>query len=138
MKTKVTNYFPNQKRTRTLGLHHWTENEHILCFYITKFGFTNLFLNSEEEAADFIGVSRDSFHMQGLNFCKLLGRKQNLSDYSTIQELVFILFNCETQKTVFDIVKEIIDNDEYLRQEYFKRRFKDYRNFTLREIRTVS
>lgn len=106
------------KRTQTLGLHHWTENDLILNFYFTKFGTRCIYLKSEKELSKFIGTTICSFKKQSMNFRYLMGYSSSiLSDYSKLQKLVFELFNEISFYEFNQIVKGIIGQDDYERRE---------------------
>ena len=99
------------KRTQTLGLHSWTENDLILNFYVTKFGTRNIWLKTISDLSKYIGTTDCSFTKQSMNFRYLMGCKNNtLTDYSKLQKLVFELFNDVSQYEFFLIVSDIIDN----------------------------
>jgi len=108
------------KRTLTLGLHHWTDNDLILNFYVTKFGTRYIHLKTEEELSKFIGTTPCSFTKQQMNFRYLMGCKSNvLTDYSKLQKLVFELFNEISFYEFHQIVKKIVRQDEYERNKFF-------------------
>jgi hypothetical protein len=110
------------KRTQTLGLHHWTENDLILNFFFTKFGTRSIYIKSEEELSKFIGTTPCSFKKQSMNFRYLMGYKSGiLSDYSKLQGLVYELFDSISFYEFRQIVKKIIGQDEYERREILVR-----------------
>jgi hypothetical protein len=111
------------KRTLTLGLHHWNENDLILNFYFTKFGTRSIYIKSEEELSKFIGTTPCSFKKQSMNFRYLMGCKSGvLSDYSKLQNLVFELFDEIPFYEFHQIVKGIIGQDDHERREIFVRK----------------
>jgi len=111
------------KRTQTLGLHHWTENDLILNFFYTKFGTRSIYIKTEEEFSKFIGTTPCSFKKQSMNFRYLMGCKSGtLSDYSKLQKLVFELFDEISFYEFYQIVKGIIGQDEYERREILVRK----------------
>lgn len=106
-----------RKRTLTLGLHHWTENDLILNYYVTKFGTRYIYLKTEEELSKFIGTTPCSFTKQQMNFRYLMGCKSNvLTDYSKLQKLVYELFDEISFYEFHQIVKNIIGQDDYERR----------------------
>lgn len=114
------------KRTKTLGLHEWTEKDTIITFYITKYGTKGLYLKTEADIANYLGVSVGSLKMQMANFRTLLGSQTGtLSDYSNIQEKVFNEYNDMTQYHFMKIVHELIGQDEIERNEILKKMGKD-------------
>ena len=69
------------KRTQTLGLHQWNENDTILCYYYTKYGLKNLMYDTEEKLSGYIGTTLNSLRKQGMNFRYLMGKStKTLSD----------------------------------------------------------
>jgi len=109
------------KRTQTLGLHSWSENDLILNFYVTKFGTRNIWLKSLSDLSKYIGTTECSFTKQSMNFRYLMGCKNNtLTDYSKLQRLVFELFNDISQYEFFLIVSDIIDNTNKERERLLK------------------
>ena len=114
------------KRTKTLGLHEWTKNDTILCLYYTKYGTNGLFLNSESAVANFIDTSVGSLKMQSANFRELMGlRQDSLSDYSKLQAEVYDEYNGMGQFEFRKVVKGIIGQDEFERNELLKKLGKD-------------
>lgn len=106
-----------RKRTLTLGLHHWTENDLILNYYVTKFGTRYIYLKTEEELSKFIGTTPCSFTKQQMNFRYLMGCKSNvLTDFSKLQKLVYELFDEISFYEFHQIVKNIIGQDDYERR----------------------
>lgn len=114
------------KRTKTLGLHEWSEKDTIITFYLTKFGTKGLYLKTEQDVAKYLEVSIGSLKMQMSNFRALLGSESNvLSDYSELQEKVFNQYNDMTQYQFMKIIHELIDQDNYERNEILKKMGKD-------------
>lgn len=114
------------KRTKTLGLHEWTEKDTIITFYITKYGTKGLYLKTEADIASYLGVTVGSLKMQMANFRALLGSQTGvLSDYSNIQEKVFNEYNDMTQYHFMKIVHELIGQDEIERNEILRKMGKD-------------
>ena len=122
----------NTKRTQTLGLHSWTKDDLTLCFYYTKYGIKNLYYNTEKQISDFIGTSVVSLKKQSMNFRFLMGKDtQVLSDYSKLQKEVFENLNGLGQLQVLDMVKKIINQDELVRMDLFKKLGKDVSKYRL-------
>ena len=110
------------KRTETLGLHHWTENDLIVNFFFTKFGTRSIYIKTEEEFSKLIGTTPCSFRKQSMNFRYLMGcNSRILSDYSKLQKLVFELFDEISFYELYQIVKDIIGQDDYERREILVR-----------------
>ena len=122
----------NKKRTETLGLHQWTENDTILCYYYTKFGLKNLMYNTEEKLSGFIGTTLGSLRKQSMNFRYLMGMNtKTLSDFSKLQKDVFDVLEGYNYIQVHRFVKDIIKQDEWERQELLKQRGYDPSKFKL-------
>ena len=51
------------KRTQTLGLHQWNEDDTILCYYYTKYGLKNLMYDTEEKLSGYIGTTLNSLRI---------------------------------------------------------------------------
>jgi hypothetical protein len=106
------------KRTQTLGLHHWTQNDLIVNFFYTKFGTRSLYIKKEEDLAKLIGTTATSFKKQSMNFRFLMGfNTRVLTDYSQLQKSVFESFNELPYHKFYQIVKQIIGQDEHERKQ---------------------
>jgi hypothetical protein len=113
-------------RAKTLGLHEWSENDTILTLYFTKYGTKGLYLKTDKDISNFIGVSIGSLKMQSSNIRALMGQKTNvLSDYSTIQEKIFNKYNEFSQIQLMRIVQEIIGQIDYERKQLLIKMGKD-------------
>lgn len=120
------------KRTKTLGLHEWTENDTILCYYYTKFGLENLMYNTEEKLSGYIGTTLGSLRKQSMNFRYLLGKNtKTLSDFSKLQKDVFEVLEGYSFYQVHKFVKDIIKQDDWERKEILKHKGYDPSKFRL-------
>ena len=120
------------KRTQTLGLHQWTEDDTILCYYYTKFGLKNLMYDTEEKLSGYIGTTLNSLRKQGMNFRYLMGKStKTLSDYSKLQKEIYDVLEDYTFTQVHKLVKDIIKQDEFERNELLKLRGYDPSKFKL-------
>lgn len=129
MINKVRN---NDKRTKTMGLHLWTENDTILCYYYTKFGLEHLMYNTEEKLSGYIGTTLLSLKKQSMNFRYLMGKKtRTLSDFSKIQKDVFDVLEGYNFNQIHKFVKDIIKQDDWERQELLKMKGYDPSKFKL-------
>lgn len=123
---------PINKRTKTLGLHQWTENDTILCYYYSKYGLEHLMYNTEEKLSGFIGTTLNSLRKQGMNFRYLMGKNtRTLSDFSKLQKDVFDVLEGYNFNQVHRFVKNIIKQDEWERQELLKQKGYDPSKFKL-------
>lgn len=123
---------PINKRTKTLGLHQWTENDTILCYYYSKYGLEHLMYNTEEKLSGFIGTTLNSLRKQGMNFRYLMGKNtRTLSDFSKLQKDVFDVLEGYNFNQVHRFVKSIIKQDEWERNEILKQRGYDPSRFKL-------
>ena len=123
---------PINKRTKTLGLHQWTENDTILCYYYSKYGLEHLMYNTEEKLSGFIGTTLNSLRKQGMNFRYLMGKNtRTLSDFSKLQKDVFDVLEGYNFNQVHRFVKNIIKQDEWERQELLKQKGYDPSRFKL-------
>jgi hypothetical protein len=122
----VTTTKKTGKRSRTLGLHDWSNNDTILCLYYTKYGTNGLYLRTEESLANYIGTSSGSLKMQSANIRALMGHtQQSLSDYSQIQANVYNEYGKMSQYELMKVCKSIIGQDEHERNEILKKMGKD-------------
>jgi hypothetical protein len=120
------------KRTQTLGLHQWNENDTILCYYYTKYGLKNLMYDTEEKLSGYIGTTLNSLRKQGMNFRYLMGKStKTLSDYSKLQKEIYDVLEDYNFTQVHKLVKDIIKQDEWERQELLKQRGYDPSKFKL-------
>ena len=120
------------KRTQTLGLHQWNEDDTILCYYYTKFGLKNLMYDTEEKLSGYIGTTLNSLRKQGMNFRYLMGKStKTLSDYSKLQKEIYDVLEDYNFTQVHKLVKDIIKQDEWERQELLKQRGYDPSKFKL-------
>jgi hypothetical protein len=120
------------KRTQTLGLHQWNENDTILCYYYTKYGLKNLMYDTEEKLSGYIGTTLNSLRKQGMNFRYLMGKStKTLSDYSKLQKEIYDVLEEHTFTQVHKLVKDIIKQDEFERNELLRQRGYDPSKFKL-------
>ena len=120
------------KRTQTLGLHQWNEDDTILCYYYTKYGLKNLMYDTEEKLSGYIGTTLNSLRKQGMNFRYLMGKStKTLSDYSKLQKEIYDVLEDYTFTQVHKLVKDIIKQDEFERNELLKLRGYDPSKFKL-------
>ena len=120
------------KRTQTLGLHQWNENDTILCYYYTKYGLKNLMYDTEEKLSGYIGTTLNSLRKQGMNFRYLLGKStKTLTDFSKLQKEVFDVLEDYNFTQVHRLVKDIIKQDDFERQELLRQRGYDPSKFKL-------
>lgn len=117
-------------RTKTMGQHEWSKNDTIVSLYITKFGCKGLYLKTESEIAKFIGTSVGSLKMQCANIKTLMGQRfGSLSDYSSLQEQVHSEYGKLSQYELMKVVKGVIKQDDYERNEMLKKLGKDPSKF---------
>lgn len=97
--------------------HKWSKNDQVLAFYFTKFGTSNLSLNSDKKLADFIGVSVASLKMQSENFNSIMGfgglehtSKLQVDVYNEFGDMSRIQLRREVSKIIMDV-----ERDEILR-----------------------
>lgn len=110
------------KRAKTLGLHEWSKDDTILTLYYTKYGTYGLYLKTESDIAKWIGTSVGSLKMQSGNFRTLMGEvRLSLTDYSRLQEEVYNEFGSLTKIQLMKVVKKIIDQDTYERNEILRK-----------------
>lgn len=122
----------NNKRTKTLGLHEWTDNDTILCYYYTKYGLNNLMYDTEEKLSGYIGTTLNSLRKQSMNFRHLMGKStKTLSDFSKLQKEIYDVLEDYNFNQVHRLVKDIIKQDEFERQELLKLRGYDPSKFKL-------
>lgn len=114
------------KRTKTLGLHEWSKEDNILALYFTKYGTSGLYLKDENSLVKWIGTSLGSLKMQSANFRTLMGQTESsLSDYSKLQAEVYNEYGGMSRLELTRVVKKIIDQDTYERNEILKKMGKD-------------
>lgn len=122
----------NEKRTKTMGLHQWNENDTILCYYYTKFGLKNLMYDTEEKLSGYIGTTLHSLKKQSMNFRYLMGKStKTLSDYSKLQKEIYDVLEDYNFNQIHKLVKDIIKQDEFERNELLKLRGYDPSKFKL-------
>jgi hypothetical protein len=122
----------NEKRSKTMGLHQWNENDTILCYYYTKFGLKNLMYDTEEKLSGYIGTTLHSLKKQSMNFRYLMGKStKTLSDFSKLQKEIYDVLEDYNFTQVHKLVKDIIKQDEWERQELLKLRGYDPSKFKL-------
>ena len=122
----------NEKRTKTMGLHQWNENDTILCYYYTKFGLKNLMYDTEENLSGYIGTTLHSLKKQSMNFRYLMGKStKTLSDYSKLQKEIYDVLEDYNFNQIHKLVKDIIKQDEFERNELLKLRGYDPSKFKL-------
>ena len=120
------------KRTQTLGLHQWNENDTILCYYYTKYGLKNLMYDTEEKLSGYIGTTLNSLRKQGMNFRYLMGKStKTLSDFSKLQKEIYDVLEDYNFNQIHKLVKDIIKQDEFERNELLKLRGYDPSKFKL-------
>ena len=111
--------------------HEWTVNDTILCLYYSRYGLKNLYFKKEDELCDFIGCSIAALKKHSMNIRFLNGYSTGVLDhYSKQQEEVVEEYKTATERKLFLKVKEIINQDEVLLAEEFKKRGKSYNKFT--------
>jgi hypothetical protein len=114
------------KRAQTLGLHEWSKEDNILALYYTKYGTFGLYLRDENSLASWIGTSVGSLKMQSANFRALMGQTNySLSDYSKIQSEVYNQYGNMSKVEMMKVVKNIIDQDTYERNQILIKMGKD-------------
>jgi len=113
-------------RSKTLGLHEWSKEDNIVAYYYSKYGTYGLYLRDENSLAKWIGSSLGSLKMQAANFRALMGLKEySLSDYSKLQAEVYNECGNMSKIELMKLVKKIIDQDTYERNELLKKMGKD-------------
>jgi hypothetical protein len=114
------------KRAKTLGLHEWSKEDNIISFYYTKYGTFGLYLRDENALASWIGTSVGSLKMQSANFRALMGQTNySLSDYSKMQFEVYSQYCNMSKVEMMKVVKNIIDQDTYERNQILIKMGKD-------------
>jgi hypothetical protein len=114
------------KRAKTLGLHEWSKEDNILALYYTKYGTFGLYLKDEKSLVNWIGTSVGSLKMQSANFRALMGQTNySLSDYSKMQSEVYNQYGNMSKLELMKVVKGIIDQDTYERNEILNKMGKD-------------
>lgn len=93
-------------------LHHWTKEDFMVTFFVTKYGHTGLYLKDSDDVKNFIGTSKNSVTKMMSNFRHLLGVPNQLSHVKTLQQVVFDEFNNMDVLTFKDLVKKVIKQDE--------------------------
>jgi hypothetical protein len=122
----------NEKRSKTMGLHQWNENDTILCYYYTKFGLKNLMYDTEEKLSGYIGTTLHSLKKQSMNFRYLMGKStKTLSDFSKLQKEIYDVLEDYNFNQIHKLVKDIIKQDEFERNELLKLRGYDPSKFKL-------
>lgn len=120
----------SKKRAKTLELHEWTDDDTILALYFGKFGLKNLYFKTDKDMADFIGTTTGSLIKGSMNMRFLCGYPdKTLTDYSKQQKRIFDEYNGYGQYKLFCKVKEIINQDEVLREIEFKKLGKPYKSY---------
>lgn len=117
------NYFNMKinKRTETLGLHHWSENDLIVNYYVTVYGCNDLYHNTIESICNRLGVSEHSFDYQGRNFRHLMNKPtKTLSDYSKSQYEVYTFLKDENRFEIKEMVMDILDEVNVQRRDLLK------------------
>lgn len=115
-----------KSRSKTLGLHEWSKEDTIVTLYYTKYGTYGLYLKDESSLAKWIGTSLGSLKMQSGNFRGLMGESERaLSDYSKLQAEVYNEFGDMSKLQLMKVVKNIIDQDTYERNEILMKMGKD-------------
>jgi hypothetical protein len=113
-------------RSKTLGLHEWSKEDNIVAYYYSKYGTYGLYLRDENSLAKWIGSSLGSLKMQAANFRALMGQVgHTLSDYSKLQSEVYNEYGNMSKIELMKLVKKIIDQDTYERNELLKKMGKD-------------
>ena len=85
-----------------------------------------MYLKDESSLAKWIGTSLGSLKMQSGNFRGLMGESERaLSDYSKLQAEVYNEFGGMSKLQLMKVVKNIIDQDTYERNEILMKMGKD-------------
>ena len=93
-------------------LHHWTKDDFMVTFFVTKYGHTGLYLKDTTDMKNFIGTTKNSITKMMSNFRHLLGEPNQLTHIKTLQQVVFDEFNNVDVLTFKEMVKKIIRQDE--------------------------
>lgn len=119
-----------KSRAKTLDLHEWTDDDTILALYYGRFGLKNLYLKTEDDMANFIGTTVCSLKRGSMNMRFLMGcSTRTLTDFSKQQKRIYDEFGKYGEYKLFCKVKEIIDQDEVLREQEFKKLGKTYTRY---------
>lgn len=103
------------------GLHNWSYEEFIVCYYITKHGLTNIRFRTVGSVCEYLGVPFHSFKMMESNFRHLLGFKTHiLTHIKPKQREVFECLKGEPMYEVYRLVKDIIEQDRVERENLLR------------------
>lgn len=120
----------SKKRAVTLGLHEWTDDDTILALYYGKYKLKNLYFKTDKDMADFIGTTVCSLKRGSMNMRYLCGYPDNtLTDFSHQQKEIYDEYGKYGEYKLFCKVKEIINQDEVLRELEFKKMGKAYKSY---------
>lgn len=127
---EIENKTSYKKRAVTLGLHEWTDNDTILALYYGRYGLKNLYFKTDKDMADFIGTTTGSLIKGSMNMRYLCGFADKiLTDASYQQKHIYNEYGKLGEYKLFCKVKEIIDQDEVLREIEFKKLGKPYKRY---------
>jgi hypothetical protein len=122
---------PTQKRLEKRGWREYTTDETLVYVYVTIYGFSDLYIRSVEDLSKVLNRSFGSLYQQMLNVKYLLGKNQSYYDCSKTQREVFEFIKGESEYEIRQIVKDIINDDQYKRRLSFDRMRKNYDRFKL-------
>lgn len=116
-----------QSRAKTLNLHEWTDDDTILALYYGRYGLKNLYFKTDKDMADFIGTTICSLKKGSMNMRYLCGYSdKTLTDASYQQKRIYDEYGKFGEYKLFSKVKELINQDEILREIEFKKIGKTY------------
>jgi hypothetical protein len=96
--------------------HHWTKQDFILTFFVSKYGTSGLYLREDEVISHYIGTSVGSLKKMYSNFRHLLGKPNQLNHIKNLQQEVFDEYNNVSYGQYVTLVKNMINHDEISRQ----------------------
>lgn len=119
-----------KSRAQTLKLHEWSDDDTILALYFGKYKLKNLYFKTDKEMSDFIGTTTSSLIKGSMNMRFLCGyADKTLTDYSHQQKRIYDEYGKYGEYKLFCKVKEIINQDEVLRELEFKKLGKAYKSY---------
>lgn len=128
----------NQKTLQTKGLVEYSLDETIVYSFITMYGYSDLWIKSDEELSKYLGRSVGSIKKQMMNIRYLMGCSTRvLSDYSKLQKEVFDFIKSEGYYEVKVVVKDLIKDDYNKRKSMLKVKGYDIDYLKLVDVREV-
>lgn len=96
--------------------HHWSKEDYIVTFFITKYGTSGLYMRNDQTISSFIGTSVCSLKKMTSNFRHLLGVPNQLSHIKHLQQEVFNEYHKKPYMEFYHEVRNIVKQDETTRQ----------------------